>query len=282
METLLIETAPGVITQTYWHKGGDKLVVWHHGTPAPRPMSPWMLDVFTKYGYSVAAPVRQGYMKSTSVGPRPIAEDAKVTAAVVKHLGFDEFKTIGYSGGGPRALADLALLENSVAGIAFAPMVPTNLPDFDPLAKAPEEEKEVFDLVRAWGPDLKDRFLKWQIEFMSEDPLTTMAQADEETRAWMQSDDAQFRFAQRDLAFESGVDGWMLDEHSMLIPYDFEVSSIKKPLLVVSGDNDVNVDVSCSIWLNQEVEGSKLKIYEGMGHSRVFAIDTLDEVLKNF
>lgn len=279
MEILKIETAPGVFTQTYWHKGGDKLVLWHHGTPAPRPMSPYMLEVFTKHGYSVAAPVRQGYAGSTVVGPRPIAEDAKVTEAVVNHLGFDEFVSIGYSGGGPRCLADLALVANCVSGIAFAPMVPTNLEEFNPLANAPEEEQKVFEIVRAWAPDLKERFLKWKDEFLSEDPMAALANADDDLKAWMESPDAKFRFAQREIAFESGVEGWMLDEYSMLTPYGFDVGTIAKPLQIISGDKDVNVDVSASIWLNGKVKGSELVIYPGFGHSRVFALDTIDAAL---
>lgn len=279
MEKLLIETAPGVITQTYWHEGGDKLIVWHHGTPAPRPMSPQMLAVFAKHGYSVAAPVRQGYMQSTAVAPRPIRDDAKVTEAVVKHLGFDEFSTIGYSGGGPRALADLALVDSCISGIAFASMVPTTLAEFNPLANAPQEEIEVFEIVRAWGEGLEERFLSWQKEFAAEDPMASFKDADEETKAWLESEDVVFRFAQRDLAFESGVKGWMLDEYSMLVDYGFDVAEINKPLMIISGDKDVNVDVSCSIWLNQKVKDSTLKIYPEYGHSRIFNIDIIDEAL---
>ncbi|MEY4418510.1 MAG: hypothetical protein RIQ88_948 [Actinomycetota bacterium] len=282
MEILKIETAPGVITQTYWHKGGDKLVVWHHGTPAPRPMSPQMLEVFTRHGFSVAAPVRQGYAGSSAVGPRPIKDDVPVTKKVVEHLSFDEFRTIGYSGGGPRALADLALLENCVAGIAFAPMVPTTLDDFDPFVNAPEEEKKVFDIVRNWEPDLKDRFLKWQEEYLAQDPYADFKDADEDTKAWLQTADAQFRLAQRAIAFESGVDGWMLDEYSMLTPWNFDVENINKPLLILSGDKDTAVDVSCSHWLNKQVKNSELRIYQGFGHSRIFAIDVIDEALNSF
>ncbi|MFN5558508.1 MAG: hypothetical protein ACK472_03410 [Rhodoluna sp.] len=281
MEKLLIETAPGVITQTYWHEGGDKLIVWHHGTPAPRPMSPQMLEVFSAHGYSVAAPVRQGYMQSTEVSPRPIGDDTKVTQAVVKHLGFSEFRTIGYSGGGPRSLADLALLDNCVSGIAFASMVPTTLADVNPLANAPEDELKVFEEVRRWGDNLEERFLKWQKEFSAQDPLADYKDADEETRAWLDSPDAQFRFTQRDLAFETGVRGWMLDEYSMLVDYGFDITSIKKPLQIITGDKDVNVDMACSVWLSEKVTGSVLKVYEGFGHSRIFNLEVIDSALKD-
>ncbi len=279
MEKLFIETSPGVITQTYWHPGGDKLAVYHHGTPAPRPMSPQMLEVFSSHGFSVAAPVRQGYAGSTAVGPRPIADDAEVTKAVVKHLGFDDFITIGYSGGGPRALADLVLVDNCVSGIAFAPMVPTTLEDFNPLANAPEDEIKVFEEVRRWEPNLEERFTKWQVEYLSSDPMADFKDADADTKAWLESPDVVFRFAQREIAFESGVTGWMLDEYSMLVDYGFEVGSIKKPLHIITGDKDVNVDMSCSIWLNQQVAGSTLRIVEGFGHSRIFCLEEIDRAL---
>ncbi|MFM8927606.1 MAG: hypothetical protein ACKOFA_05335 [Rhodoluna sp.] len=282
MEKLLIETAPGVITQTYWHEGGDKLIVWHHGTPAPRPMSPQMLEVFSSHGYSVAAPVRQGYMQSTVVGRRPIRDDAAVTQSVVLHLGFKEFRTIGYSGGGPRALADLALLDSCVAGIAFATMVPTNLPDVNPLENSPEDELKVFEEVRRWEDNLEQRFLAWQQEYSAQDPKAAFENADEETKSWMNSADATFRLAQKDLAFESGVRGWMLDEYSMLVDYGFDVSDISKPLQVITGDKDKNVDMTCSIWLAAKVTGAKLKVYEGFEHSRIFSLDIIDQALKDF
>lgn len=281
MEKLLIETAPNVITQTYWHEGGDKLIVWHHGTPAPRPMSPQMLEVFSSHGYSVAAPVRQGYMQSTEVGRRPIGDDAAVTQAVVEHLGFSEFRTIGYSGGGPRALADLALLDSCVSGIAFASMVPTNLSDVNPLANAPEDELKVFEEVRRWEDNLEERFLAWEKEYSAQDPMAAYADADEETKAWINSPDAVFRLAQKDLAFESGVRGWMLDEYSMLVDYGFDIGKINKPLQIITGDKDVNVDMSCSVWLSEKVSGSVLKVYEGYGHSRIFNIDVIDSALKD-
>jgi hypothetical protein len=49
--------------------------------------------------------------------------------------------------------------------------------------------------------------------------------------------------------------------------------------MIISGDKDVNVDVSCSIWLNQKVKDSTLKIYPEYGHSRIFNIDIIDEAL---
>lgn len=280
METLRIETAPGVITQTYWHPGGDKLVIWHHGMPSPRPLSPEMAALFNSYGYSVAVPIRQGYAQSTVVGTRPIAEDAKVTKAVVEHLGFNEFITTGFSAGGARALADLAILDNVTQGIDFAGLVPST-EEFNPFANAPEDELEFFDAIRAFGPELKEQFAQWAPGFLANDPMAEYANADEETKAWANSPDAQFRFAQRAIAFESGVDGWMLDEYSALVDYGFDVSTIKKPLQIFHGDADTNVDLSCSVWLNSQVGSSTLKIFPGFGHSRIFSLEIIEEALKN-
>jgi len=281
METLLIETAPSVITQTYWHPGGDKLIIWHHGMPSPRPLSPQMAELFNSYGYSVAVPIRQGYASSTVVGRRPIAEDALVTKAVVSHLGFDEFITTGFSAGGARALADLASLENVTQGIDFAGLVPATLPEFNPFAKAPEDELEFFDVIREFGPELKTKFTEWAPGFLANDPMAEFANADEETKAWANSPDAQFRFAQRAIAFESGVEGWMLDEYSALVDYGFDVASITKPLQIIHGDADTNVDVSCSQWLHTKVASSTLRIVPGFGHSRLFSLEIIEDALKN-
>jgi pimeloyl-ACP methyl ester carboxylesterase len=281
METLLIETAPGVITQTYWHPGGDKLIIWHHGMPSPRPLSPEMAQLFNSHGYSVAVPIRQGYAQSTVVGRRPVAEDAQTTKAVVSHLGFDEFITTGFSAGGARALADLALLENATQGIDFAGLVPADLPEFNPFAKAPEDEVEFFDIIKAFGPDLREKFAEWAPGYMSQDPMAEYANADEETLAWANSPDAQFRFAQRSIAFESGVEGWMLDEYAALVDYGFDVSTITKPLQIIHGDADTAVDVSCSIWLHSKIKSSTLQVVPGFGHSRIFSLEIIEQALKN-
>ena len=281
METLLIETAPRVITQTYWHPGGDKLIIWHHGMPSPRPLSPQMAELFNSYGYSVAVPIRQGYAASTVVGRRPIAEDALVTKAVVSHLGFDEFITTGFSAGGARALADLATLENVTQGIDFAGLVPATLPEFNPFAKAPQDELEFFDVIREFGPELKTKFTEWAPGFLANDPMAEYENADEETKAWANSPDAQFRFAQRAIAFESGVEGWMLDEYSALVDYGFDVSTITKPLQIIHGDADTNVYVSCSQWLHTKVASSTLRIVPGFGHSRLFSLEIIEDALKN-
>jgi pimeloyl-ACP methyl ester carboxylesterase len=281
METLLIETAPGVITQTFFHKGGDKLIVWHHGMPSPRPMSPQMAAVFHSHGYSVAIPIRQGYAKSTVVGPRAIADDAQVTKAVVEHLGFDEFITTGFSAGGPRALADLALLDNATQGIDFAGLVPANLPDFNPYANSPEDELEFFETIKKFEPDLINQFTEWMPGFMAQDPMAAYANASEEAKAWANSPDAQFRFAQRHIAFETGAQGWMLDEYSVQIDFGFDVSTINMPLQIITGDADTNVDMSCSVWLHSKVKSSTLKIVPGFDHSRIFSLEIIDEALKN-
>jgi pimeloyl-ACP methyl ester carboxylesterase len=280
METLLIETSPGVITQTYLHRGGDKLIVWHHGMPSPRPLSPQMAELFNSYGYTVAVPLRQGYANSTVVGRRPIADDAQVTKAVVDHLGFKEFITTGFSAGGARVLADLATLENVTQGIDFAGLVPSTS-EFNPFANAPEDELEFFDVIRAFGPELKDKLTEWAPGFLANDPMAEYANADDDTKAWANSPDAQFRFAQRAIAFESGVDGWMLDEYAVLVDYGFDVSTITKPLQIIHGDADTNVDLSCSVWLHSKIESSTLKIVPGFGHGRLFSLEIIEEALKN-
>jgi pimeloyl-ACP methyl ester carboxylesterase len=240
-----------------------------------------MADVFHAHGFSVAIPIRQGYGQSSVVGPRSIAEDALVTKAVVEHLGFAEFITTGFSAGGPRALADLALLDNATQGIDFAGLVPANLPDFNPWAKTPADELEFFEVIRKFEPGLIDKFTEWMSDYLSKDPMAEYANSDEGTKAWMDSPDAQFRFAQKGIAFETGAHGWMLDEYSVQVDYGFDIASINKPLQIISGDADTSVDVSCSIWLHSKVKNSTLKIVPGFGHSRIFSLEIIDEALKN-
>jgi pimeloyl-ACP methyl ester carboxylesterase len=117
--------------------------------------------------------------------------------------------------------------------------------------------------------------------FMAQDPMAAYANASEEAKAWANSPDAQFRFAQRHIAFETGAHGWMLDEYSVQIDFGFDVSTINKPLQIITGDADTNVDMSCSVWLHSKVKSSTLKIVPGFDHSRIFSLEIIDEALKN-
>src|SRR5215218_5901841 len=129
-------------------------LLFHGGSPSAVAEFAMLDEVAAEHGLRLVAYSRPGYGAST---PRPApgryADDVEESAAVLDHLGIDEFLTLGWSGGGPRALACAALLPDrcraaaTPAGVApydaeglgwSAGMGPENVEDFQMAVQGPE------------------------------------------------------------------------------------------------------------------------------------------------
>jgi len=280
MEALLIETSPGIINQVWFANQGGKLAVFHHGVPKPQPLSPGMLAVFEAAGYSVACIVRRGYLGSTVTDPAPMIADARVTDAVVRHLGFDSFISLGFSGGGPRALADAAALENCTAAIAFGSVAPVDQ-GFDAIGEMGEEDREFVGMIQQAQMQLLPQFEQWKQGFIDTPFEKTLPSEDPAVAAWLQTPDARFRCElPTDLPFQNGAAGWLLDEISMVSPWGFTPDQISKPTQFITGDADKNVAPSNSKWLASQVASSQLIVVPGYEHNRIFCIEQVTAALK--
>ena len=100
------------------------LLISHHGTPAAGPLDPALVGPARAHGLRVVELVRPGYGGSTRQPGRSIADVVPLVEALADHLDHDRFVTLGWSGGGPHALATAALLPGrcaaalSLAGVA--------------------------------------------------------------------------------------------------------------------------------------------------------------------
>lgn len=106
--------------------GGDgSVVLWQHGTPnvgaPPQPL----LAPAAELGLRWVSLDRPGYGGSSPHPGRTVAEAATDAIAVVDALGVDRFAVMGYSGGGPHALAVGALATARVSAVAaLSPLAP--------------------------------------------------------------------------------------------------------------------------------------------------------------
>jgi pimeloyl-ACP methyl ester carboxylesterase len=85
-------------------------LVLHEGTPVGLVLLPPMVKAITRRGLRYVLAARPGYEGSTPRPGRRVADTAADTAAVLDALGAEEFVTMGWSGGGPHALACAGLL----------------------------------------------------------------------------------------------------------------------------------------------------------------------------
>ncbi|MEN9957734.1 MAG: hypothetical protein RIR46_1342 [Actinomycetota bacterium] len=251
MQALIIETAAGQKIQTSFYEGGSRLAVWHHGTPNPRELSADVVAAFTAHGYSVAAIIRPGYGESslTRTDGQNMAEISNTTAAVVAHLGFNEFVSFGHSSGGARALADAAQLPGLLAAVTLATVAPVGEPDLNQFADTDPEELEMLEATKTITPELVAQFDKWAPSF--ENPF----------------------------AFKNGAMGWALDEHSMMVPWGFEPASITKPVFLFSGEADPNVNPICSKWLAGKIAGATLTLLPNRDHDQIASAEVVEQAL---
>ena len=93
-------------------------VLYHHGTPfSPVPYAP-IADAVGARGLAMVSCSRPGYASSTRQPDRRVADVAADAAEVLDTLGYDRVICIGWSGGGPHALACGALLGDRCAVVA--------------------------------------------------------------------------------------------------------------------------------------------------------------------
>src|SRR6185436_14998446 len=80
-------------------------LVLHHGTPGAALQFEPQVAAATRHGLRVVSYSRPGYAGSSPQPGRSVAAAAADVAAILDELGAARFLTVGWSGGGPHALA---------------------------------------------------------------------------------------------------------------------------------------------------------------------------------
>ena len=104
-----------------WSTFGDPAgspVVWHHGGLSCRLDAQRGDTAAREAGVRLIAPDRPGIGGSDRDPGRTVASWAADVAALADHLGLDRFATVGWSAGGPHALATAAGLGDRVTRAA--------------------------------------------------------------------------------------------------------------------------------------------------------------------
>ena len=97
-----------------------RLILWHHGTPGARRQIPIAARrAADRLGVRLVCVERPGAGDSTDHRYRSFREWADDAAALVDHLGHDEFAVVGLSGGGPYALACAHGLADRVTAVGL-------------------------------------------------------------------------------------------------------------------------------------------------------------------
>lgn len=249
-------------------------LVYHHGTPQGAVPFGQLDEAAAERGLRVVSYSRPGYGGST---PRPdgasaarVADDAADTAAILDHLGLGEFLTIGWSGGGPRALACAALLPGRCrAAACCVGIAPKD--EYDGDIRDGMAEENVAEYTAAFaGPDELERFLATQSALFhanAEDIAEALGGlAPPVDRAALTGELAEYLAASTRAAGQQGVVGWRDDDLTHLRPWGFSVRDITVPVSVWQGREDAMVPFTHAEWLAAHVRGVRAHLVEGEGH----------------
>lgn len=128
-------------------------VVFHTGTPGSVFLFEPFMEAAEARGLRYVTYSRPGYGNSTRQPGRTVADCASDTTQIANHLGLSRFFTIGWSGGGPHALACSALVSDRViAAATMAGAAPQDSPGLNFLAGMGEENIEELSAAIA-GPN---------------------------------------------------------------------------------------------------------------------------------
>ncbi|HUR49916.1 MAG TPA: alpha/beta hydrolase, partial [Acidimicrobiales bacterium] len=251
-------------------KEGGRTVVFHYGTPMGLvPFDP-LSAVAAERGLRLVVIGRPGYGDSTPQPGRSVADVSSDVASVLDGMGVDEFFTIGWSGGGPHALACSALLrDRCVRTATIASVAPFDL--FGPgwMADMGEENVEEFNAAVAGEPDLVDFLDPFAAQLVGIDADgITGALGDllpPVDKANLQGPFADFMAASMRAAVAKGIAGWRDDDLAFVKPWGFDLAEVG-PLTIWQGSDDRMVPFAHGQWLAKAIPSARANLLPGEGH----------------
>jgi pimeloyl-ACP methyl ester carboxylesterase len=257
-------------------------VVFHHGTPGSWRTVTLLQPLIDSGDFFFVATSRAGYGRSSRDAGRNFASVVGDTRAALDHLGRDRYTTLGWSGGGPHALACAALDAPRCRGVvAIASVVPIDV-DIDWTDGMGPENLEEFEMARQGGAafeaaiEASGAFLA---QSTSENLLELMGGLLSDPDAAVLGDDnLRAAFAESTAyGFVEGWRGFYDDDVAIFTPWGFDPASIAVPAHLFYGDQDRMVPPTHGHWLSTHLATSTTHHYPNDGHLSIFA-NHVDEV----
>jgi pimeloyl-ACP methyl ester carboxylesterase len=226
---------------------------------------------------------RPGYAGSTPRPGRSVADAAADVAVVLDALGADTFVTMGWSGGGPHALACAALLPGRcVAATSLAGVAPYPAQGLDWLAGMGAENIEEFSAAMNG-----EQALSAALQKMAGD-LETIQGADVAAALGGLVSDVDKRALTGEFAdtlaescrraVSAGIAGWRDDDLAFTRNWGFDLESIRCPVAVWQGGQDRMVPFSHGQWLAARIPTAQVHLYPDEGHVSL-AVASLDRIV---
>jgi len=214
-----------------------------------------------------------------------VADAAADVAAILDAIGADRFVTIGWSGGGPHALACAALLaDRCAAAVSLSGVAPYPAAGLNWLAGMGPENIEEFTLTfqgeAALTPWLEEEAKQLASVQGSDVAAALGGLVSDIDKASLSGDFADFVAATFRRAVSTGVAGWRDDDLAFAKPWGFELDAIERPVAVWQGGEDRMVPMAHGEWLADHIPGASKHLYPDEGHLSL-GVSALHRVVDN-
>jgi pimeloyl-ACP methyl ester carboxylesterase len=259
------------------------VVVLHHGTPGSARPFRIFVDAASARGIRLVSYSRPGYAGSSRNEGRCIADCVADVVGIVDHLGADRFSTMGWSGGGPHALACAALLPERVTACAtIAGVGPWGADGLDFLAgMAPENHREFGAALES--ADALQAFLEPEAEELGGVTGDQVAAAlgglvSDVDEAALTGEFADYLAATLHDSVCGGIWGWFDDDLAFTRPWGFDLSEIRVSASVWQGAQDLMVPFAHGQWLAAQIPDARPMLRPEHGHLSL-AVTAFGEIL---
>ena len=258
---------------------GGEVLLFHMGTPSGSMPYPPAVEVMAARGLRYVAFNRAGYGSSTRRPGRSVADVAGDARTVLDHLGAERAVTVGWSGGGPHALACGALLPDRIMAVAtIASVAPYPADGIDFLAGMGDENIEEFNAALE-SPEALIAFKERNWPTFRAVTGDEVAEAlgdliDDVDRGALTGDFADWLASVFREGLRESYWGWFDDDMAFIEPWGFDLASIAVPVHVWQGRHDRMVPYDHGRWLVSHIPTAVPHLLDDHGHLSL-AVDSM-------
>lgn len=259
-------------------------LVFHHGSPGSLILFEPFIEAAVTRGLRYVSYSRPGYGNSTRQPGRIVADCSTDTANILDQLGADRFFVIGWSGGGPHALACAALLpQRVIAASTIASPAPYGAQNLDWLAGQGKKAIDKFQAALADSDKLQSLLERERPVFAQitgDQIIAALGDLPDVDKAVLSGRLGVFLADNIREAYRNGIWGLFDDNIAFVHDWGFNLSQIKASVAVWQGAKDRTVPFSHGRWLADSVPDAQAHLLAEHGHLSL-AVGSFDRILDN-
>jgi len=245
-----------------------RAVVYCHGLPGSRLEHPPEPELAAGKGLRFIVPDRPGYGGASPLPGRSLVDPADDIRALADHLDLDTFDVVGFSGGGPHALAVAWRLPERVRQLGLiSSLAPFDHAGTEGMAEA---NQQLWGLARTDFPAFAEA-LESGLEALGGAYELLVGGAPPEDRALFEDPDLAAIYRQSlEEGMRQGATGMLEDAAAVSGDWPFAPDAIRCPVRLWHGDRDANAPVAMGRWLAAHLPDAELTEWPGTAHFGIF------------